>query len=199
MDLTPDPLTAQEKKLVSFALEVGKTAEADWPAALVEIGNARKKELRDFRKRWDAMTADSRDALLWMLARRTGIEDRSALDVGAAADDFLAMTRGRRGPDIPGLRTVAGTLREIWIARGGDGALKNFWRDKQPRYDARREHSARASEAEGPSDMIKFIAKHLIEVFGVEAICPSSDAAKLRPENIFAAACTKADTALRSA
>lgn len=195
--MKPEPLTESERKIVSLALEAGRLAESGLPAALAQMREGTKSDLVALRTLWASMGEDSRKAIIGTLARRTGLEDRSGLDLGDAVDDFLGSVRGSRGRDVPGLHTVAGTLREVWISRGNDGALRNLHRDRQPKRDARRAVGYEIAAA-GPSDMIVFVAKHLIEIFGAEAICRSSDPANLRPENVFRDACTRADTALRS-
>lgn len=204
MDLTPDPLTDEEWVLVGAALEEGERQDAHLPAAKRGLNSAVRDDLKKLRETWRSMKQGSRDLVLMELALRVGIadpmaRDLSALDIGDAATDWLDTLRGRRGKDVPGLNAVAHALRHVWAGRGEDATLRNLFRDRQPRRDARKVVWDAEVEPNGPSDMVKFIAKHLIAIFGADKICPSSDPKKLLPQNVFDAACTRTDSALREA
>lgn len=202
MELTPDPLTDEEWEIVGAALDEGERQDAHLPAAKRGLNSATRADLVRLRDTWRSMNQGSRDLILMELALRIGIEDPmgrdlSALDLGEVATDWLDTLRGRRGKDVPGLTAVARALRDVWAARGEDAALRNLYRDRQPRRDGRSKTAGKETEAPGPSPMIEFIGKHLIAIFGADKICPSSDPRKLLPRNVFDAACTRADTALR--
>ncbi|GEM_PF-1526568 len=202
MELTPDPLTDAEWKIVGPAHDEGVRQDTYLPAARRGLNSATRDDLTKLRDTWRSMNPGSRDLILMELALRIGIADSrgrdlSPLDVGDVATDWLDTLRGRRGKDIPGLTAVARALRDVWAARGEDATLRNLHRDRQSRRDGRSKTAGQETEAPGPSRMIEFIAKHLIEIFGPEQICPSSDPKKLLPRNVFDAACTRADTALR--
>ena len=202
MELTPDPLTDDEWKIVGPALDEGERQDAHLPAARRGLNSATRDDLTRLRDTWRSMNQGSRDLILMELALRIGIadpmgRDLSPLDVGDVATDWLDTLRGRRGKDIPGLTAVARALRNVWAARGEDATLRNLYRDRQSRRDGRSKTAGLEIEAPGPSPMIEFIAKHLIAIFGADKICPSSDPSKLLPRNVFDAACTRADTALR--
>lgn len=180
MDLTPEPLTQREQQLVEIERRRGVLVDGKLPALRKQYGDEWGGKLRGLRRAWDALPPDAREFLAQTLADQAWVGGAGAGDVGAAADEVLAIIKGRRVAPVPGVREASVALHAVWIERGGSPTVRNLDRDRI------------RNGGPGPSDLHLFIGRHLIALFGREAFGGSLD-----DERVLDAACTAADTALR--
>lgn len=180
MDLTPEPLTPDEQRLVEIESRRGVLIDGKLPELRKQYGDEWGGKLRGLIRAWDALPLDARDFLAQTLADKARAGGDGAGDVGAAADEVLDIIRGRRVAPVPGVREASIALHAVWIERDRSPTVRNLDRDRI------------RNGGPGPSDLHLFIGKHLISLFGRNAFGGSLD-----DERVLDAACTAADTALR--